>query len=92
MTQAEEEEWERNRKEMNEVYEKLNKLTNIKKGITYICLKSFSLPEPFTGCWNVFTKGNKYYCYCPDQLVDDHNCGTVIPKDYQKYFAPFEND
>ena len=73
---------------MHELYRELSKNAKIKFGITYLCIESFRQKEPYTGCWNEFTKGRKYYCRCPNQLADDHNCGTVIDERYQDCFVP----
>ena len=86
MSDAEEEEWECNRTETHELYKKLSENTKIKFGCTYLCIESFRQQEPLTYCFNVFTKGNKYYCHCPNQLIDDHNSNTVIDESNQNKF------
>lgn len=91
MSEAEEREWERNRTEMHELYKKLSEKTKIKFGFTYLCTESFRQKEPYTGCWNRFTKGRKYHCRCPNQLTDDHNSGTVIEEANQNKFLQINN-
>lgn len=90
MTDEEEKEWDRQRKEMCELYIEHSKRTNIKFGVKYTCTQSFELiiKGYYGDFYSHFTKDREYNCIAPNQLIDDYNCCIFVTNEYQKYFVP----